>query len=229
LNISVTSADPVERQFSREVRVETRGMIYHFLVVLQPGFDTELVHVDVRLVERDEITGEVFTLKPGLLVQHRPGASVSDQFDTEENVETVYLAPPQTCDFLVTIHGEPPACRQVNNPLLLYREWARFAASRRNITYSETMLAMPALFSKGLAATEAPNHWHRKACEQLAMSGLPLEESAPNLGMSYASFRTNFREEAGIPPAACRRKQRMARALFGEPLAAGVLSLDYRA
>jgi len=160
----------------------------------------------------EESNGEHFELRPGSLIQRRPGKAVTQQFDSPDGQQLFFLSPPHMYDLIVASLGEQPACIQVADAAALRRQWIDFASIWREKSYEQTVLALPPILAAGLQSGSIHQDWLQQARELLTGSFLSPEKVAAKLGMSYVSFRTRFRHEEGIPPAAFRRAHLLARA-----------------
>ncbi|MCK4563999.1 MAG: helix-turn-helix domain-containing protein [Verrucomicrobia bacterium] len=160
----------------------------------------------------DESNGEHFELRPGSLIQRRPGKAVTQQFDSPDGQQLFFLSPPHMYDLIVASLGEQPACIQVADAAALRRQWIDFASIWSEKSYEQTVLALPPILAAGLCSGMIHQDWLQQARELLTGSFLSPEKVAAKLGMSYVSFRTRFRHEEGMPPAAFRRAHLLARA-----------------
>ncbi|NQZ56006.1 MAG: helix-turn-helix transcriptional regulator [Lentisphaeraceae bacterium] len=158
----------------------------------------------------DEISGEKFDLTPGSLIQRRPGMKHTQHF-SKDCRQVFILGPAVVYDLVHNALGDFPACVQVADVDQQLGLWMGFADEFRNKSYSEALLALPALMAQPLRP-QKERSWLEIARGMLGTGMLSPEDVAEELGMSYVSFRTRFRCEEGLAPAAYRRRHQIARA-----------------
>jgi len=160
----------------------------------------------------DETTREQFELRPGSLIQRKPGRRLTQRLDSADTQQIFFVSPPQMYDFIVASQGDKPSCIQLPDADALRRKWIDFAIEWREKSYAQTLQALPPLLAAGLQDDDPKKNWIRQSHDLLADTHLPLEQVANQLGMSYVSFRTRFRKSEQISPGAFRRQHLIARA-----------------